>query len=330
MSFVGVQPFTEKSMFDFWIASPAKEERPGSLRRLQDIIKITCLRRTKQSINDSLKLPERLERTEHVKLHGTDCELYDFFKERTTMIAAGGPGHKAGIPRAEDPKEANILSLINFLRLICDHGKSLLPPSALEVWKTRDSASVDWQMMRSWKRRCDMCDAELEESEAVAPDSCEHFICSRCRVQNKDITLEENIECPKCSSTPSIPFDPDLRSTTPILARPSAKVEALLRNLNAEQGPESHTTPEKAIKRYRGLIKLDTIIFKLLIVLSVIFSYWTKMLDLIEPALKSGGFCFQRIDGKTSLEGRSAAINEFSQNPKCTVMLASIGSAGEG
>jgi SNF2 family DNA or RNA helicase len=64
--------------------------------------------------------------------------------------------------------------------------------------------------------------------------------------------------------------------------------------------------------------------------LSVVFSFWTKMLDLIQRALHSEGFGFQRIDGKTSLEGRRMAIEQFNQNPECTVMLASIGSAGEG
>jgi SNF2 family DNA or RNA helicase len=54
------------------------------------------------------------------------------------------------------------------------------------------------------------------------------------------------------------------------------------------------------------------------------------MLDLIQLALDSNGFRFERIDGQTSLEGRRRAIDEFNENPKCTVILASIGSAGEG
>jgi SNF2 family DNA or RNA helicase len=54
------------------------------------------------------------------------------------------------------------------------------------------------------------------------------------------------------------------------------------------------------------------------------------MLDLIQLALESNGFHFQRIDGQTNLEGRTKAINEFNENSKCTIMLATIGSAGEG
>lgn len=54
------------------------------------------------------------------------------------------------------------------------------------------------------------------------------------------------------------------------------------------------------------------------------------MLDLIQQALESHGFNFCRIDGSTSLEERRNAIFLFNSDRKCTIMLASIGSAGEG
>jgi len=54
------------------------------------------------------------------------------------------------------------------------------------------------------------------------------------------------------------------------------------------------------------------------------------MLDLIQEALESHGFNVCRIDGSTSLEDRGMAIYRFNQDSGYTVMLASIGSAGEG
>lgn len=54
------------------------------------------------------------------------------------------------------------------------------------------------------------------------------------------------------------------------------------------------------------------------------------MLDLTQKSLEASGFVCQRIDGQTSLKERGNAINEFNNSDKCTVMLASIGSAGEG
>jgi SNF2 family DNA or RNA helicase len=54
------------------------------------------------------------------------------------------------------------------------------------------------------------------------------------------------------------------------------------------------------------------------------------MLDLTQQSLEESGFICQRIDGRTNLEGRNRAIIQFNQDVKCTVMLASIASAGEG
>jgi SNF2 family DNA or RNA helicase len=54
------------------------------------------------------------------------------------------------------------------------------------------------------------------------------------------------------------------------------------------------------------------------------------MLDLIQQAIRSHGFEFRRIDGQTSLPERSRAISQFNKDPNCTVLLASIGSVGEG
>lgn len=62
----------------------------------------------------------------------------------------------------------------------------------------------------------------------------------------------------------------------------------------------------------------------------MIFSHSTKMLDLIEPALNLYSFRFRRIDGQTSLENRCDALRQFNEVPDCTIMLASIGSCGEG
>lgn len=63
---------------------------------------------------------------------------------------------------------------------------------------------------------------------------------------------------------------------------------------------------------------------------SVIFSYWTKMLDLIATALTENHLTFRRIDGRSSLSQRKEALGVFGSDPQCIIMLASIGAAGEG
>jgi SNF2 family DNA or RNA helicase len=54
------------------------------------------------------------------------------------------------------------------------------------------------------------------------------------------------------------------------------------------------------------------------------------MLDLIQKALVAHGYQICRIDGSSSLEERRKALEVFNNDPDCTVMLATVGSAGEG
>jgi len=114
LSFLGVPLLIEKSQFDFWITSPIKRKRPDSLSTLGDLIRATCLRRTKDITQDSLELPRRIERIEEIKLHQADQDLYDFFKQKTAKIAAGLAGPDEGKSRITEGKDANILTLINF------------------------------------------------------------------------------------------------------------------------------------------------------------------------------------------------------------------------
>ncbi len=54
------------------------------------------------------------------------------------------------------------------------------------------------------------------------------------------------------------------------------------------------------------------------------------MLDLVEVALTINGFKFQRIDGSRSDEQRRRSLESFRTDHRCSILLASIGSAGIG
>ena len=54
------------------------------------------------------------------------------------------------------------------------------------------------------------------------------------------------------------------------------------------------------------------------------------MLDLIETPLQKEGLSFRRIDGTCSLKQRAGSLRDFKEDPSCTVLLASLGSGGEG
>jgi SNF2 family DNA or RNA helicase len=125
-----------------------------------------------------------------------------------------------------------------------------------------------------------------------------------------DDSVASQRTCARCTATTTIGADSKPNLQLPQSIRYSAKVRALLDNLRREQSSDKPAlVPPKK---------------------SVVFSSWTRMLDLVLQALQSNGFVCERIDGQTSLRDRSRALQRFTHDPECTVMLASIGSIGEG
>ncbi|KAM7189881.1 SNF2 family N-terminal domain containing protein [Rhypophila sp. PSN 637] len=256
VSFVGVEPFASKSAFDRWIAAPLKCHGKENLRNLEHLVKATCLCRTKEQLvrqDPSLCLPSRTEKVEWIDLSPDDREIYEFFKARTAKIAAQmGTGTRLA-PAKE--RGQNIICLVNFLRLICGHGQALLPSSAADTWKSRDTEAIDWQMMKT-----------VNEKE---------YLCRECGRQRLE--------------TPSAEVDDESLED-------KERVHALVRNLLEEQRGNRHANAETTKSR----------------------------------RCPKKGFVAVRIDGRKSLKDRKNALSRFKSDPTCTVMLVSIGSAGEG
>jgi SNF2 family DNA or RNA helicase len=60
----------------------------------------------------------------------------------------------------------------------------------------------------------------------------------------------------------------------------------------------------------------------------LVFSQWTSMLDLIEPALKAAELTFSRLDGSTS--NRGEIVEQFQSPAGPTVLLMSLKAGGTG
>jgi SNF2 family DNA or RNA helicase len=254
-------------MFDFWIAKPIQDKKPEGFVRLGTLVRGTCLRRTKESLGDILQLPQRQEKVEYVILHQQDQTLYNFFQAECSKLASGRTTTSIATKNLENAQDGSVVQMLNFLRLICNHGERLLPDTALRIWNSRDVPMMDLG----------------------------------------EVTISDEI------------------GDSPIY---SAKVLALLVNLIAAHTPTYDCAGEYVpVKRYECI---KTPAPRILTSRSVVFSYWTKMLDLIQQALSGYSFTICRIDGSTSLEGRNAALKEFTERADCSVMLATIGSAGEG
>lgn len=223
----------------------------------------TCLRRTKDLISDRLRLPSRLEREEEIELDKSDRELYEFFKGRTSsLVATMFPTNtNLSAPR----RQGNILALISFLRLICNHGEKLLPPAAVEAWRNKDSSAIDRGVISDDSRKCTNCKFDIDGlgfSDSVQfESSCLHIICGRCAISKDEngSTLDMNL-CPICiresAYTSNDRFAGPSSAMNDFAIReyyPSAKVRTLLRNLRVEQ-LESSGFKDRPVKRHETIL----------------------------------------------------------------------------
>jgi SWI/SNF-related matrix-associated actin-dependent regulator of chromatin subfamily A3 len=112
-----------------------------------------------------------------------------------------------------------------------------------------------------------------------------------------------------------------MEESQPLISIPlmPTKIRALVADL------VKHCAEEK-----RFLIMSLTIIPTFLIFLSVVFSYWTYSLDLIEAMLDDCRISYPRIDGKTPFRKRTEAMRLFQDNYCSRAIIVSITCGGAG
>jgi SNF2 family DNA or RNA helicase len=234
VTFVGVDPFHDKTKFDAWIATPLRETPREGIRRLKDLVRATCLRRTKASPTVHLDLLEPIQNLQHVNLSDEDQALYEFFRKKTAEIAANTGAAKQA--KGSTATEDNILSHMNVLRRICNHGRALLPPRALTAWLHGRNLEAGWHIGAVFQAGCRLCGVDLgnpDDDEPRLPSLAERHrdsLCETCYATNEDSPDSKgSTEKQQGEKIASV-----LAST-----QPSAKVEALLKNLTREQNAES-------------------------------------------------------------------------------------------
>ncbi|KAH8704110.1 SNF2 family N-terminal domain-containing protein [Talaromyces proteolyticus] len=313
LEFIQTPSLQTKDLFIQYITRPIKERKKDSIEMLRRVVAATCLRRTKSSHSVELNLPQKIKREVIVRLDPDDRELYEFFK-RFSYLMAGNEK----VPQRQSA--TNILVLISILRLICDHGEALLTAAARKAWKERDEKLLTRTMLETNVKQCIFCYSDVEGengSELVVEElGCGHVICDIC--VTKLPSSDSQLSCLHCSVDKlQFPSSPTREALSPagltnpagLRSPPSAKLKAILHNILQRQEPSGmNSQPRKA----------------------VVFSYWTKMLDLIGNALDERQLSFQRIDGQLSLSQRKEALEKFGNDSRCNIMLASIGAAGEG
>ncbi|KAI1378424.1 SNF2 family N-terminal domain-containing protein [Hypoxylon crocopeplum] len=314
LDFLRVYPFDDPSVFKQSISLPIRKAEELGFANIGRLFQAVSLRRVKTAVNQEIRLGTRQEIMERVQLDADEQRIYDIVRNAASRSIDVGRTMQ------------NVLQAILKLRQISNHGRALLSSDTVE-WL--DNASRLEGAEEAAVATCENCCRSLKMSRfgEISSLQCLHQVCSDCLNSQEMIDDSQNKNsnpCPVCVNdrTPSTKeggsVSPRLLSipvhfkdkSDAITYSPSSKIRALLRNLR--QDGLGHSTNAELVQK------------------SVVFSSWTKMLDLVEMALKAEGLVFARIDGSKSRQCRDSELQTFRADSTCNVLLATIGSAGLG
>ncbi|KAK8036956.1 hypothetical protein PG991_001270 [Apiospora marii] len=303
VEFLQIDVFSDHKGFKTLIVDPISRNENEGFEKLRSLFQAIALRRTKESVMEELHLPLKSLKEEPVGLDAEERQLYDVVKNSGALFINRHQKH-------------SVLQTLLKLRQIANHGRDLVPAELIQKMDRLGKGAL----VNLAADACEGCGVTIKQENAeqeLASVVCMHQICTACSLTATESTLTGS-KCPLCSDDfASISSKKKSRSrsqqakeklTGPY--KPSSKVKALLRNLEADR---------------TGNQQDDEMLQK-----SVVFSCWAGMLDLIERALDEAGIGHVRIDGAVSETSRRQALDKFRKSTLVTVLLATIGTAGVG
>jgi SWI/SNF-related matrix-associated actin-dependent regulator of chromatin subfamily A3 len=340
LEYLRIDPFSTAKVFDDEIVKPWLKSADRDVARMKKLVNCISLCRTKKVID----LPEREDLIRNLNFSPEEQKHYDRVKEGTIR--------KLDDALSSNPLKAgqylNALQWLNELRLLCNHG---LVEAQRGFTKTR---TITQQDTHTWNKStankafeaivcaneatCSLCGNVLSEGVGASSDA-EHpkLYLSKCLMLTCGSCIRDspsNQSLPTCSHIP-------LCKSVEVSWNPGAAIPIGTKERNLPNIPEEHVPikiktllndlqacPEGE-KRYISPIRIS-LKFILRILRSVVFSYWTFTLDLVEWVLRKHSITYTRIDGQHSAEEREEAIDKFQTDASIQVILVSITCGGAG
>ncbi|RZC63975.1 hypothetical protein C5167_025729 [Papaver somniferum] len=329
--FLKYHPYSYYSKFSSSLKSVS---RTGCYKKLQVVLKTILLRRTKDTLIDGkpiVTLPTKSISLMKVELSTEERSFYSQLEARSSSQFE--EYDRAG---TINRNYANILVLLLYLRMACDHPYLVDKPPHKPVDKTslemarklpRDTLCKFFNLLEDSSAVCGKCKDTPEDAVVT---TCGHVFCHQCVAEHLvgarnlcpefdcKVHLRSDLVYSKATISRFFPSEPTNKATSSskviensaVLQRSykSSKIKAALEILKSNSksslssGDGSVATPVKTI----------------------VFSQWTCMLDLMEISLDESGIKFKRFDGTMTLALRDKAVKDFVSNPEVNVILMSL------
>ncbi|RBR14484.1 uncharacterized protein FIESC28_07720 [Fusarium coffeatum] len=232
-----------------------------------------------------LNLPSATYSTVKLLLHPDEEKLYnDVFKSYRREL----DDLVSGLAKAKKTRSTLRFSMMSALRRLCNHGTLLEPPRTL---------------------------TELDVDTS----------CAYCSTADNDnmAKINEDSTCPECHRllSASTPSSSKSVSQSP---QPPGPIHTGLSMDAADT--YTATLNRRPLQMHSGLsTKLQAVADNICRQSkSLVFSYWTTTLDLLEMLLGQRNIAMRRIDGRLGNEHRLRVLEEFKTNPDISVLLLTM------
>ncbi|KAH7308821.1 SNF2 family N-terminal domain-containing protein [Rhexocercosporidium sp. MPI-PUGE-AT-0058] len=324
VKFLRVYPYNKQENFDEHISRPWRRGDDQGYLRLKILVRAITIARSKAVVD----LPQRQDFIHHLDFTTQELRMHEDTKRQTVAllqdtISCSGPARTT----------FNALQRLNTLRLICSHGQlaqfnilmqtpgqNLSGPSFQADPSLGCSEGVLEGLVGGYYS-CSQCGMDLlQDVVEDTPDlamlkpasfSARSDICISCTTEagltpNRPCNVRDDVEMANSPMSMTSSSSLDAYRSYPRESMPT-KIKALVADL-------THYSPVEK----RGVNK------------TVVFSYWTYTLDLIQIMLDDSGILYTRIDGRTSLSKRTRALRSFEKDNSLRVILVSITCGGAG
>ncbi|KAN0114679.1 SNF2 family N-terminal domain containing protein [Hyaloscypha variabilis] len=335
--FLQIYPYSNPAVFDREILrSWQKNDKEGCLR-IKTLVNFVTLYRTTAVIS----LPPRNDLVHYLDFNPAENQLYESTKIRTQQVVKDAIGNpRKGV-------YMNALQWLTRLRLICNHGTMQQQRMAESTfakgsWTATKAQTAFKSMLDIGNALCAMCglnlatldDISANDTELPPPklSECLHLVCGSC------LTEETETAASTPTATPTPKVTPTAAETKKCSVCPElVQCRGYKVSFAHVMSPSAVSSPSKKLPQMSAG-DTPTKVLALLASLktfsvgekSVVFSYWTYTLDLIESALISDSILYTRVDGQLSTTKRNEAIRKFQEDSTIQVILVSITCGGTG
>ncbi|XJO72122.1 hypothetical protein BDV3_001515 [Batrachochytrium dendrobatidis] len=348
--FLRVEPWCQFCFWHSFVTIPFEKRDRSALEIVQTILEPLIIRRMKDMRNQDgnlvISLPPKTIDIKYLNFSPDEQEIYDSLLKHSR--------HKLMELKIIGKADyMHVFQLLSRMRQMCDHtllikSKSLcteadtasmsIPLEEMIKKYTRGNNSAEFfskladDIADSSSQECPIC-FETNIGSVVLP--CLHVICLPCvedMIEKRSAKGEEGVVCPMCRQSCA-------ESELMKILETQQNANTTSHRLFASKDAPLHAGSTIRLQSIKSIPskKLNTLTNDLLTlqksdpkIKSVVFSQWTRMLDLVEISMREHGINFVRMDGSLSQKNREKVLHTFKTDDTVTVLLATLRSTGVG